>query len=57
MPPGDSVALAAALREWLTDADLRQRLREAARERRATLSGWDAPTDLIARVLSQAATS
>ena len=57
VPPDDSRALAAALRDWLVDADLRQRLREAARERRSTLSGWDAPTDRIARVLTQAATS
>jgi glycosyltransferase involved in cell wall biosynthesis len=57
VPPGDSGALASALRGWLVDADLRQRLRESARERRLTLSGWDRPTDRIARVLSQAATS
>ena len=55
VPPEDSAALAAALRGWLVDADLRQRLREAARERRSTLPGWDAPTDRIARVLTQAA--
>ena len=55
--PVDSGALAAALRDWLTDAGLRQRLRAAARERRATLSGWDVATDRIAQVLSQAATS
>jgi glycosyltransferase involved in cell wall biosynthesis len=57
VPPGDSVALAAALRDWLTDASLRQRLREAARERRSALSGWDVPTDRIARVLTRAAAS
>ena len=57
VPPGDSVALAAALRDWLTDARLRQRLREAARERRSTLSDWDVTTDRIAHVLTQAATS
>jgi glycosyltransferase involved in cell wall biosynthesis len=57
VPPEDSVALAAALRDWLVDANLRHRLREAARKRRSTLSGWDAPTDRIARVLAQAATS
>jgi glycosyltransferase involved in cell wall biosynthesis len=57
VPAEDSVALAAALRDWLVDANLRHRLREAARERRSTLSGWDAPTDRIARVLAQAATS
>ena len=55
VPPDDSVALAAALRSWLTDADLRQRLREAARERRRTLSGWEAPTDRIAGILAKAA--
>jgi glycosyltransferase involved in cell wall biosynthesis len=57
VPPGDSGALASALRNWLVDAALRQRLREAARERRSTLSGWDRPTDRIAHVLTQAATS
>ena len=57
VPPEDSAALAAALRDWLLDANLRHRLREAARERRSTLSGWDVPTDRIARVLAQAATT
>ena len=57
VPPEDSVARAAALRDWLLDTNLRHRLREAARERRSTLSGWNAPTDRIARVLAQAATS
>jgi glycosyltransferase involved in cell wall biosynthesis len=56
VPPEDSVALAAALRDWLVDANLRHRLREAARERRSTLAGWDAPTDRIAQVLAQTAT-
>ena len=55
VPPDDGVALAAALRDWLTHADLRQRLREAAQERRRTLSGWEEPTDRIARVLAEAA--
>ena len=55
--PGDCGALAAAVRSWLTDTSLRQRLREAARERRSTLSGWREPTDRIAHVLTQAATS
>jgi glycosyltransferase involved in cell wall biosynthesis len=55
VPPGDRDALAAALRSWLTDADLRQCLGEAARERRGTLSGWEAPTDRIAEVLARAA--
>jgi glycosyltransferase involved in cell wall biosynthesis len=57
VPAGDSGALGAALRDWLGDAGLRQRLREAARERRSTLPGWSEPTDRIAHVLTQAATS
>jgi glycosyltransferase involved in cell wall biosynthesis len=52
VPPGDPPALAAALRAWLGDAELRERLRRAARERRATLRGWDATTSVIADVLS-----
>jgi glycosyltransferase involved in cell wall biosynthesis len=55
VPPADREALAAALKDWLTDAGLRRRLREAARERRKTLSGWQAPTDRIAGVLAEAA--
>jgi glycosyltransferase involved in cell wall biosynthesis len=49
---GDSVALAAALRTWLSDAGLRQRLRSAARQRRETLTGWDVTSGRIARVLA-----
>ena len=37
VPPGDPAALGAALRTWLGDAELRGRLRRAARERRASL--------------------
>jgi glycosyltransferase involved in cell wall biosynthesis len=55
VPPGDRGALADALRSWLIDPELRQRLREAARERRKTLSGWEAPTDRIAGILARAA--
>ena len=40
VPPDDPAALGAALRAWLGDAALRQRLRRAARERRAALPGW-----------------
>ena len=39
VPPGDPAALGAALRAWLGDAELRGRLRRAARERRASLRG------------------
>ncbi|MFE0626574.1 glycosyltransferase family 4 protein [Streptomyces sp. NPDC058864] len=39
--PDDTTELAAALRRWLDDADLRDRLRTAARRRRGTLHGWE----------------
>ena len=42
VPPGDPVALGAALRAWLGDAELRDRLRLAARGRRANLRPWAA---------------
>jgi glycosyltransferase involved in cell wall biosynthesis len=54
VPAGDPPALAAALRSWLDDAELRQRLRGAAVERRATLSGWTATTNLVAQALVEA---
>ncbi len=53
--PGDPAALGAALRAWLGDADLRGRLRRAARERRASLRGWPATTSVVAGVLAGAA--
>ena len=56
VPPGDPAALGAALRHWLGDAELRGRLRRAARERRATLRGWPATTSVVAGVLAGAAT-
>ena len=52
VPAGDIDALADALRAWLGDADLRQRLRVAARERRPTLSSWATPARRIADLLS-----
>jgi glycosyltransferase involved in cell wall biosynthesis len=55
--PGDVVALAAALRAWLSDAELRDRLRKSARERRATLRPWAATTGDLAGVLAGVATS
>jgi len=55
VPPGDPVALGAALRDWLGDAALRGRLRRAARERRASLRGWSATTSVLAGVLTGAA--
>jgi glycosyltransferase involved in cell wall biosynthesis len=53
--PGDPAALAAALRAWLSDGELRGRLRTAARERRAALRGWAATTSDVAGVLAGAA--
>ena len=55
VPPGDPAALGAALRAWLGDAELRGRLRRAARERRASLCGWPATTSVLAGVLAGAA--
>jgi glycosyltransferase involved in cell wall biosynthesis len=57
VPPGDEAALADALRSWLGDAELRARLRSAARERRATLRPWAATTSEIADVLADVAQS
>jgi glycosyltransferase involved in cell wall biosynthesis len=55
VPPGDPAALGVALRTWLNDAELRGRLRRAARERRASLRRWPATTSVLARVLAGAA--
>ena len=52
VPPGDPAALAAALRAWLEDAELRKRLRLAARERRAQLRPWAATASAVADVLA-----
>ncbi len=52
--PDDPAALATALRAWLDDAELRQRLRRAARERRASLPEWPATASAIAAVLAGA---
>jgi glycosyltransferase involved in cell wall biosynthesis len=54
VPPDDPAALGAALRAWLTDAELRERSRRAARERRASLVGWSTTTSAVAGVLAGA---
>jgi glycosyltransferase involved in cell wall biosynthesis len=54
VPPGDPAALGAALRAWLGDAELRRRLRRAARERGASLPGWSITTSAIAAALTGA---
>jgi glycosyltransferase involved in cell wall biosynthesis len=52
IPPGDGAALTAALRSWLTDADLRERLRGAARAGRTGLDGWTTTAERISTVLA-----
>ena len=54
VPPDDPAALATALRAWLADAELRERLRRAARERRESLPGWAETTAAVADVLAEA---
>ena len=55
VPPDDSAALAAALRTWIGDAEVRLSWRRAARQRRASLSGWSTTTSVLASVLAEAA--
>ena len=51
--PDDPGELAAAIRAWLGDDGLRQRLRNAARQRRATLTQWSATATSVSRVLTE----
>jgi glycosyltransferase involved in cell wall biosynthesis len=53
VPAEDPMALAGALRSWLTDAELRARLRQVARERRESLPGWSATTSVIADLVTE----
>ena len=53
VPSDDAAALGAALRAWLSDAELRGRLRRAARERRESLAGWSTTTSVVAGVLAE----
>jgi glycosyltransferase involved in cell wall biosynthesis len=55
VPPGDPAALAAALRAWLGEAEVQLTWRRAARERRASLSGWSTTTSVLVGVLAEAA--
>jgi glycosyltransferase involved in cell wall biosynthesis len=50
--PDNPAALAGALRRWLTEPDLRRRLRGAARARRTTLTGWPTTAALVSTVLT-----
>ncbi|HWB36505.1 MAG TPA: glycosyltransferase family 4 protein, partial [Rugosimonospora sp.] len=49
----DPAGLGRALCAWLTDPDLRKRLRTAASERRGTLSGWELTVERAAEVLGR----
>ena len=55
VPPGDPVALAGAIEQWLGDARLRQALRHAAAERRPLLPAWSATSTAVAGVLAEVA--
>jgi glycosyltransferase involved in cell wall biosynthesis len=52
IPSGDPAALAAAIRDWLSDDGHRRRLRVAARQRRSDLRGWEHTADEIASALT-----
>ncbi|HEU5267867.1 MAG TPA: glycosyltransferase, partial [Jatrophihabitans sp.] len=52
VPPDDPATLAAALRDWLTDPQLRTKIRQAARDRRAQLTGWDETSARVDQVLT-----
>jgi glycosyltransferase involved in cell wall biosynthesis len=56
VPPGDVAALAAALTRWLSEPSLRDELRGAADERRASLRGWPDTARLVAEALVGVAT-
>ncbi|WP_367326091.1 glycosyltransferase family 4 protein [Streptomyces sp. HUAS ZL42] len=53
VPPEDPAALAAELRGWFGEADVRRRLKAAARGRRAALNGWATTAQSLAGVLSR----
>ncbi|MEV0374502.1 glycosyltransferase family 4 protein [Streptomyces sp. NPDC050636] len=53
VPPDDPAALSGALRGWLGDPELRRRLKESARGRRAMLEGWETTSQSLARVLER----
>lgn len=55
VPPGDAAALRDAIRSWLEDAELRDRLRRAARQRRTSLPDWSTTASAVADVLGRAA--
>jgi len=52
LPAGDPVALAAVLRRWLAEPELRARWRATAGQRRATLPTWPDTAGRVADVLT-----
>ncbi|MGX1702674.1 glycosyltransferase [Microbacterium sp. NPDC055357] len=52
VPPGDAGALADALRQWMTDPDLRGRLTTAARRARPLRRGWDTTVARVSDALA-----
>jgi glycosyltransferase involved in cell wall biosynthesis len=55
VPPEDPDALAGALRAWLDDPGLRERLGRAAAGRRPTLRRWSETEDDLEAVLERVA--
>ncbi|MCX5562117.1 glycosyltransferase family 4 protein [Streptomyces sp. NBC_00038] len=53
VPPEDPAALASELRGWFGEADVRRRLKAAARGRRAALNGWATTARSLAGVLGR----
>jgi glycosyltransferase involved in cell wall biosynthesis len=53
--PEDPVALGDALSAWLSDIELRTRLRRAAAERRQSLPSWSTTASEVAQALAEAA--
>ncbi|MEU0106620.1 glycosyltransferase family 4 protein [Streptomyces sp. NPDC006251] len=51
VPPENPAAIAAELRGWFGEADVRRRLKAAARGRRAALDGWATTAQSLAAVL------
>ncbi|MFI2506672.1 glycosyltransferase family 4 protein [Streptomyces sp. NPDC018972] len=51
VPPENPAAIAAELRGWFGEADVRRRLKAAARSRRAALGGWAGTAQSLAAVL------
>ncbi len=53
VPADDARALSGALRRWLGEPGLRQRLRQAALERRETLPTWSTTASVVADVVAE----